>query len=92
MAKNTSRSMNADLARGAVDGKVRFLRPDAVGGMSEQYAQDRQGVLHTQHYGSMGVASTSPEIERQRPDASVKSLGFPRFLDEPTHAGPSPYS
>jgi hypothetical protein len=51
-----NRSMNADLARGAVDGKIRFLRPDSVDA-DEQAASERAGALHTQHYGSMGISA-----------------------------------
>jgi alpha-D-ribose 1-methylphosphonate 5-phosphate C-P lyase len=65
------RSMNAEMARGSVDGKVRFLRPDSVNA-DERHAQERSGALHTQHYGSMGVSEhSSYNIEANRPDSPV---------------------
>lgn len=91
MAKNTSRSMNADLARGAVDGKVRFLRPDAVGGASEIHARTRAQALHHEHYGSMGVDTNSYVMDEHRPDATVRDLAYPRFTDEPDTPYPAPY-
>lgn len=66
-----NRSMNADLSRGAVEGKVRFLRPDA-GDADESHALQRSGALHTQNYGSMGVsASASAIIAANRPDSAA---------------------
>lgn len=69
------RSMNAELARGAVDGKVRFLRPDSVNA-DEMHASMRSGVLHSQHYGSMGVSEHSGHADSCRPDAPVVAVRY----------------
>lgn len=54
MAQNSIRSMNADMRIGAVDGRVRFLRPNATQPEMEE-ALLRAQVLEGPHYGHMGV-------------------------------------
>jgi hypothetical protein len=56
MTIRNDRSMNSDLARGAVEGKMRFLRPNADSMADEVHAQERAVDLHEQHYGTMGVS------------------------------------
>jgi hypothetical protein len=56
MTMRTNRSMNEDLWRGAVDGKLRFLRPNAGGPADESHAAARANDLHIQNYGSMGIS------------------------------------
>jgi len=76
MTIRDNRSMNQDLSRGAVDGKVRFLRPDSADA-DETHARDRAGVLHTQHYGSMGISAYQTDtIAQQRPDATPAYLPY----------------
>lgn len=82
MTIRTDRSMNSNLARGAVDGKVRFLRPDSVDA-DETHARDRSGALHTQHFGSMGIgADNRTLIEQHRPDATPRSAAYLPYLGE----------
>ncbi len=64
MTARTNRSMNADLWRGTVEGKIRFLRPNAGGPADEAHAQDRSGYLHSQIYGSMGISENAIDIIR----------------------------
>lgn len=79
-----NRSMNADLARGAVDGKVRFLRPDSVDA-DETHARDRAGALHTSHYGSMGISADQRiTIEQHRPDSTPRSAAYAPYLGPAT--------
>lgn len=71
-----TRSMNADMAQGAVDGKIRFLRPDAGGPADETHAQYRANVLHTQHYGSMGVSQfRSDTVHESVPTSTPPFIG-----------------
>jgi hypothetical protein len=63
------RNMNRGLAVGATEGKVRFLRPDAVDDVDECHARQRATELHSQHYGTMGVSYDSLYlIDGARPD------------------------
>lgn len=69
--------MNYELLRGSVDGVVRMLRPNAA---NAEYAavQDRAALLHTAHYGTLGLAGEkSPRIEEASP-----------FYGMPTGYGP----
>ena len=61
MTDRIDRSMNADLRRGAVDGRVRFDRPNAANAERTQ-VESRNRVLHTAHYGFMGVTEDSKAI------------------------------
>lgn len=75
MTIRDNRSMNADLQRGAVDGKVRFLRPDA-GDADESHARQRAGVLHTSHYGSMGLSANDyNRISENTPTSTAPYIG-----------------
>jgi len=56
MSARSDRSMNADLWRGAVDGKLRFLRPNAGGPADESHAMARAAGLHVEHFGFMGIS------------------------------------
>ena len=54
--------MNHELLRGSLDGTVRMLRPDAA---NAEYvpAQNRAALLHSLHYGTLGLAGeTSPRL------------------------------
>ena len=65
--------MNADLRRGAVDGRARFLRPDA-GAADETAAKVRADLLHPQWYGTMGISQDDTvRIEQALPGAVRKS-------------------
>jgi hypothetical protein len=76
MTIRDNRSMNYELSTGAVEGKVRFLRPNAVDA-DESHALQRSGALHTQHYGSMGVsANNAAIIMANRPDSSAPYLPY----------------
>ena len=76
MTTRDARSMNAELGRGAVDGKVRFLRPDSAGA-DETHASDRAQVLHSQHYGTFGVSAVNQGVvEDCRPDSTPPFGGF----------------
>lgn len=76
MTIRDNRSMNADLARGAVDGKLRFLRPDSVDA-DETHARQRSSALHPQHYGTMGISAyDSGTIAANRPDATPAYLPY----------------
>lgn len=61
------RSMNSELLHGALDGTVRFLRPNAAGA-DETAARSRAEALHPLHYGFMGLESGS--------DERIRSLAF----------------
>jgi|KBSMisStaDraftv2_1062788.scaffolds.fasta_scaffold384232_2 hypothetical protein len=65
MTMRTNRSMNEDLRRGAVDGKLRFLRPNAGGPADETHALQRSGELHTENYGSMGISQFQTDLIQQ---------------------------
>jgi hypothetical protein len=54
MAHQSDRSMNADMRIGAVDGRLRFLRPNAVNAEMEE-AVMRMSVLDVNHYGYIGA-------------------------------------
>jgi hypothetical protein len=54
MAQNSDRSMNDDLRIGAVDGRLRFIRPNAVNPEMEE-ALIRAGALDGPHWGNMGA-------------------------------------
>lgn len=74
MAFRYDRGMNRSLSVGAVDGKVRFLRPDADD-CDESHAQLRAQQLHTAHYGSMGISQDSLlRIHDARYDASLRQV------------------
>jgi hypothetical protein len=76
MTMRTDRSMNEDLQRGAVDGKLRFLRPNAGGPADETHAQQRASELHTENYGSMGISQFQTDLIRQNsPTAAVPFIG-----------------
>lgn len=55
------RSQNADLRRGAVDGRVRFTRPNAANAELTQ-VQNRDRVLHATWYGTFGVSEDARAI------------------------------
>lgn len=76
MTIHSNRSMNMDLAIGAVEGKVRFLRPDAGGPSDESHAQQRSGELHSQHYGTFGISQgASGVIQANVPTATPPFVG-----------------
>lgn len=54
MAQNSMRSMNDDMRIGAVEGRLRFLRPGTANPELEE-AMVRSSVLATMLYGEMGV-------------------------------------
>ena len=54
MGQNNTRSMNADMRVGAVDGRLRFLRPNAVNAEMEE-ALIRQAALDPGYYGAAAV-------------------------------------
>jgi len=47
--------MNHELMRGSLDGTVRMLRPNAANA-EYVFAQNRAALLHTSHYGTLGLA------------------------------------
>lgn len=53
MAQNTSRSMNTDMRHGALDGRVRFSRPNA-GAAQYDEVRKRSDLLPPMLYGYMG--------------------------------------
>ena len=59
MTTRIDRSMNDELRFGGLDGRVRSLRPDTANAEMEP-ALARSRVLHSQHFGSLGV---NPSIE-----------------------------
>jgi hypothetical protein len=59
--------MNHELLRGSVDGTVKMLRPNAANA-EYVFAQNRAALLHTSHYGTLGLAGeTSPRLEEAGP-------------------------
>ena len=70
---NDSRSMNEQLHRGAEDGKVRNLRPDAAAA-DYAHAEARARQLHPSHYGTFGQGSDSmtPFTEQMMPDYETR--------------------
>lgn len=73
MIRNT-RSQNLSLSIGAVEGKVRFNRPDSASA-DEVHAVARAQELHTAHYGSMGISGNSViRIDDARPDAATREI------------------
>jgi hypothetical protein len=78
MTVRDNRSMNYDLSVGAVEGKVRFLRPHAVDA-DESHALQRSYELHPSHYGSMGISMNNRQcVLNARPDSSMPPSGGPR--------------
>jgi hypothetical protein len=70
MAVNNSRSMNADLKAGALDGKFKSLTPGRGGEVEEAYVTKRQMVLQEQY----GMTPRSP-IAEVREVAIEQGLG-----------------
>jgi hypothetical protein len=68
------RSMNWDMRMGAVDGRIRFMRPDTANAETTAVV-DRAAALHPQHYGSMGVANDSLGIIRAALPGAVPPEG-----------------
>ena len=69
MAQNNDRSMNNDMRIAAVEGRVRFLRPNTTNAEMEE-AVMRASVLEGPHYGSMGVTfGNLPVIRAALPGA-----------------------
>jgi hypothetical protein len=59
--------MNHELMRGTVDGVVKMLRPNSA---NAEYApaQARAALLHTLHYGTLGLAGeSSPRLDEASP-------------------------
>lgn len=75
MTINDSRSLNEQLKRGATDGRVRNMRPDAAGAEYE-HARERARLLHPVNYGTFGQDgdNASPTIEAAMPDAAVRNM------------------
>lgn len=61
VVRRIDRSQNADLRRGAVDGRVRFSRPNAANAELTQ-VENRDRVLHATWYGTFGVSEDATAI------------------------------
>lgn len=70
---NESRSLNEQLHRGATDGRVRNMRPDAADAEYE-FARERARLLHPMNFGTFGQDSdaATPTVEQSMPDATVR--------------------
>lgn len=70
---NDTRSMNDQLHRGATDGTVRNVRPNAANAEYES-ATARARLLHPAHYGTFGDISDTPSfaVEQAMPDAAQR--------------------
>lgn len=65
--------MNHELMRGTLDGTIRMLRPNAANA-EYVHAQNRAALLHSLHYGTLGLAGeTSPRIAEAWPFAGCPS-------------------
>ena len=80
MTIRNDRSMNSDLARGAVEGKMRFLRPNADTMSDEMHAQERAVDLHEQHYGTMGVSQH--DLGTVKANVPTATPGYAPYLGE----------
>ncbi len=74
MVHRVDRSMNNDIRRGAVDGRIRFMRPDSANSDTTAVVE-RSRVLHSQHYGSMGIAEDATEIIKAALPGAVAPTG-----------------
>jgi hypothetical protein len=56
-----NRSMNADLRRGAVDGRIRFNRPDTANAEATGI-EARERALHPSWYGTLGLPENANAV------------------------------
>jgi hypothetical protein len=82
--------MNVEMRRGSVDGRVRFLRPDASSpDWDIDEARDRANVLHPEYYGTMGVAGVlDPAVLDALPGNVTPHPGFRINAQEVVHFPP----
>lgn len=84
------RSQNSDLRRGAVDGRIRFERPNAANAELTQVT-NRNRVLHATWYGTFGVSEDAKSIIDAALPAAVPGphpvrmahgeIGYPMSVD-----------
>lgn len=65
--QNTSRSQNADLRKGIMDGTYKSLTPSRGGEVEEKFAVKRSMVLQSQY----GITPSSPMAEVSEPTISL---------------------
>lgn len=79
MTIRDNRSMNADLQIGAVEGKMRFMRP-ATGSADEGPTQTRALALDTTYYGNLGLSYEDKfHIDAMQPTGAKP---FPPYMGE----------